>query len=131
MLTAQIDLKYVMFIHFKRFIMFSNKPQVNILNMYLHELNIYIYNSNNLQFIESETTSQPLFGVVLESRTPYYWLKLVFGSRGNSLCLLYPVLVPAEFTGRLVEPSLHTPCPVLVEVVVGDYIIVPNSHLLL
>ena len=42
MLTAQIDLKYEMFIHFKRFIMFSNKPQVNILNMYLHELNIYI-----------------------------------------------------------------------------------------
>merc|ERR1719320_2004808 len=83
-----------------------------------------------LQFIESETTSQPLFGVVLESRTSYYWLKLIFGGRGNSLCLLYPVLVPAEFTGRLVEPSLHTPRPVLVEVVVGDDIVVPNSHLL-
>ena len=92
---------------------------------------MYIYNSNNLQLILSETTSQPLFGVVLESGTPYYGLKFVFGSRGNSLCLLYPVLVPAEFAGRLVEPSLHTPRPVLVEVVVGDDIIVPDSHFLL
>lgn len=82
----------------------------------------------HLNFLESEASSRTKLSVVPNSRAPYSRAKRTSRSRSKSTGFLYPGHPPTVFPGRLVEPCLDKPLPILVEMPIRDHIITFRSH---
>ncbi|KAL1764080.1 hypothetical protein HispidOSU_001960, partial [Sigmodon hispidus] len=67
--------------------------------------------------------------VVSHHRTPHYGPDGTgHEARGNAACFRLPCLVSADLACWLVEPSVHTLLPVLVEVGLQDHTIPAGCH---
>ena len=81
-----------------------------------------------LQLLQRKPSTSPRTTIVLESGTSNHRPQLVDRSRRNSGSLRQTSSSAARLAARLVEVHSDTALPVLVEVVVGELLIVLDRH---
>lgn len=78
----------------------------------------------HLDLFEGESSARPDLLVVTDSRTTDLRAKRTGrGTRGDGTGFPHASQPPAGGPGRLVEPGLHEPLPVLVEVPIGHHVV--------
>lgn len=83
-----------------------------------------------LELSQGEAATSANLAVVLDGRATNGRAQQVERARGDLLGLGDTGLATQALLGRLVEPGLHTALPVLVEVTVGDNVVVLNHFAL-
>jgi hypothetical protein len=87
-------------------------------------------NASLLELSKREAAAFAQLAVVPHSWCTYSRTQQRQGASTKGGCLRLTRIAPAKLTAGLVEPSLDTSLPILVEVVCGEYVVVTETHFL-